>query len=104
MFWNNLELDNEFESLLSVAFPVSVIERLREMEIKAFVMVESNCTLVEYFLQKGKALRKMTLGALVLPSDCNPVSFRNCSEDCQIDFQQIHYWAEPELDDTDSDE
>lgn len=96
-FWNNLEQDKEFQSLLPVAFPVFFVERLKEMEIKAFGMLQHDSPLVGYFLQKGKSLRRMTLGALLLPSDPNRISFNKRSEDCQIVFQQLYHWPEPDF-------
>ncbi|XP_027174251.1 F-box/FBD/LRR-repeat protein At5g22700-like [Coffea eugenioides] len=97
VFWNNVEQDKEFQSLLPVAFPVSFVEHLKEMEIKAFSMLQHNSLLVEYFLQKRRSLRKMALGALMLPSDRNRISFNKCSVDCQIVFQQLYHYPEPEF-------
>ncbi|KAL3529792.1 hypothetical protein ACH5RR_009114 [Cinchona calisaya] len=94
VFWKMFERDRDFECLLPVAMPAYFIQHLREIEIAFFYGLDNEFTLVEYILQNGKSLQKLTFGQEINPpldsekEDCNRIlSFNKCSKDCQIVFK-----------------
>nr|XP_027122220.1 F-box/FBD/LRR-repeat protein At1g78750-like [Coffea arabica] len=92
VFRNDFGGIKEFGCILAEAIPICIVERLREIEIREFYGEEYEIKLVQYFLQNGKSLKKMTLCGVrqqskTLSDGCNKIlSFNKSSEVCQIVF------------------
>ncbi|RDY10932.1 F-box/FBD/LRR-repeat protein, partial [Mucuna pruriens] len=92
VFENYFGEDDEFNSVLLRALPLSFVEHLKVIEMNNFKGGELEFKLVEYFLMNGKSLEKIALereGWKSVPKHCNRIlSFKKCSEDCQIVFRK----------------
>nr|XP_027118545.1 F-box/LRR-repeat protein At4g14103-like [Coffea arabica] len=83
----NVIENEELECLFSEALPICFIKLLKEIEFKFLYKEEEECQLklIEYLLKNGKALKKMTVGHLLMPSVCRRILlFKRGSEDCEI--------------------
>lgn len=88
VIWDNISEDNDF--LFLEVFPICFVEHLKEIEVKLFCNRSYEFKLVEYLLNNGKALKKMAVGLFLKPAVCKRIlSFRRCSEDCQIVLYKI---------------
>ncbi|XP_027353029.1 F-box/FBD/LRR-repeat protein At1g16930-like [Abrus precatorius] len=92
VFDNYFGEDEEFDSVLPVALPLTFIEHLKVVEMNNFKGKELEFKLVEYFLKNGRSLKKIALereGWKSVPKYCDRIlSFKKCSEDCQIVFKK----------------
>ncbi|CDP13118.1 unnamed protein product [Coffea canephora] len=92
VFKNYFGEDEKFGSVFPQAFPLSFIEHLKVIEMSNFNGEEHEFKLAEYFLKNGKSLKKIALereGWKSVPEYCNRIlSFKKCSEDCQIVFRK----------------
>nr|XP_027069989.1 F-box/FBD/LRR-repeat protein At5g22660-like [Coffea arabica] len=92
VFKNYFGEDEKFGSVFPQAFPLSFIEHLKVIEMSNFKGEEHEFKLAEYFLKNGKSLKKIALereGWKSVPEYCNRIlSFKKCSEDCQIVFRK----------------
>ncbi|TKY66146.1 hypothetical protein E2542_SST09013 [Spatholobus suberectus] len=88
VFDNYFGEDEEFD----LVFPLTFVEHLKVIEISSFKGGELEFKLVEYFLKNGKSLEKIALerdGWKSVLKHCNRIlSFKKCSEDCQIVFRK----------------
>ncbi|KAK7411573.1 hypothetical protein VNO78_03008 [Psophocarpus tetragonolobus] len=88
VFDNYFGEDEEIDNV----FPLTFVEHLKEIEMSNFNGGELELKMVEYFLKKGKSLKKITLdreGWESVPNHYNRIlSFKKCSEDCQIEFKK----------------
>lgn len=94
VFRNDFSGTKEFKCILAEAIPICFVERLREIEIREFYGEEYEIKLVQYFLQNGKSLKKMTLCGVrqqsnTLSDAWNKILlFNKSSEVCQIVFKE----------------
>lgn len=85
MIWDDNIKEEEFEVLLSQLIPICSILHLKEIEISNFNGYEYELKLVEYLLQNGQALKKMTLGGFLEAPVCKRIlSYRRSCEDCKV--------------------
>ncbi|CAI9115112.1 OLC1v1015948C1 [Oldenlandia corymbosa var. corymbosa] len=92
VIWTDEEDEEEIESPLGAIFPSVLIENLKEIDMKYFINVEDDFKLIEHILQNAKSLTKLTIGAVPEPAVCTRImSFRKCSEECQIVFDDQKY-------------
>ncbi|CDP13113.1 unnamed protein product [Coffea canephora] len=102
VFKNYFSEDEELDSVFPEALPLTFIEHLKEIEFKNFEGEEHEFKLVEYFLKNAKTLKKMTIAKEPWNSvpECRDriLSFKKCSEDCQIVFKKKMDWIKcPQL-------
>ena len=58
---------------------------MEEIEVRHFSIKECELKLIEYLLQHGNALKKMSVGPDLIPSVCdNILSFKMSSVDCNV--------------------
>ncbi|XP_071907336.1 F-box protein At4g22280-like isoform X3 [Coffea arabica] len=85
---NYFSKDEELNSVFHEALPLVLVECLKEIEIGNFKGEEHELKLVEFFLESGKSLKKMTLfghaGVSLSKGLDRILSFKKCSDDCQI--------------------
>ncbi|KAK7395448.1 hypothetical protein VNO78_16006 [Psophocarpus tetragonolobus] len=77
---------------LDYVLPLTFIEHLDVIDIESFQGGELEFKLVKFFLIKGKSLKRISLeryGWKSVPKDCKRIlSFKKCTEDCQIVFRE----------------
>ena len=99
VFKNYFGEDEELDSVFPEALPLTFIEHLKEIEFKNFDGEEHEFKLVEYFLKNAKTLKKMTIAKEPWNSvpECRDriLSFKKCSEDCQVVFKKKMDWILP---------
>lgn len=92
VFKNYFGEDEEIDSVFPWALPLTFIEHLEVIEMSNFKGEEHEFKLVEYFLKNGKSLKKIALereGWKSVPEYRDQMlSFKKCSEDCQIVFRK----------------
>ncbi|XP_071939708.1 F-box protein At4g22280 isoform X1 [Coffea arabica] len=93
---NYFSKDEELNSVFHEALPLVLVECLKEIEIGNFKGEEHELKLVEFFLESGKSLKKMTLfgyaGVSLSKGLDRILSFKKCSDDCQIVSKEQWNW------------